>query len=52
MDIFLAYNDYACRVSFFGNEIEELSLFDRIRKHAGAGGGYRPYILPTCMRNA
>ncbi len=26
--IFLAYNDYACRVSFFGNEIEELSLFD------------------------
>ncbi len=28
VDIFLAYEDYAFRVSFFGNEIEELSAFD------------------------
>ena len=28
VDIFLAYEDYAFRVSFFGNEIEELSSFD------------------------
>lgn len=28
VDIYLAYEDYAFRVSFFGNEIEELSSFD------------------------
>ena len=28
VDIFLAYEDYAFRVSFFGNEIEEISSFD------------------------
>lgn len=28
VDIFLAYDDVALRVSFFGNEIEEISLFD------------------------
>jgi len=28
VDIFLAYEDFAFRVSFFGNEIEELSSFD------------------------
>lgn len=28
VDIFLAYNDYAYRVSFFGNEIEEIQSFD------------------------
>ena len=28
VDIYLAYEDFAFRVSFFGNEIEELSSFD------------------------
>ena len=28
VDVFLAYEDYAFRISFFGNEIEELSSFD------------------------
>lgn len=28
VDIYLAYNDYAYRVSFFGNEIEEILSFD------------------------
>ena len=30
VDIFLAYNDYAYRVSFFGNEIEEIQSFDPV----------------------
>jgi excinuclease ABC subunit B len=28
VDVFLAYADYGVRVSFFGNEIEEIELFD------------------------
>lgn len=28
VDIFLAYNDFAYRVSFFGNEIEEIQTFE------------------------
>lgn len=28
VDIYLAYNDFAYRVSFFGNEIEEIQSFD------------------------
>jgi excinuclease ABC subunit B len=30
VDIYLAYNDYAYRVSFFGNEIEEILSFDPV----------------------
>lgn len=30
VDIFLAYDDHALRVTFFGNEIEELSLIDPV----------------------
>ncbi len=30
VDIFLAYSDYAYRVIFFGNEIEEISSFDPV----------------------
>lgn len=30
VDIFLAYGDKACRVVFFGDEIEELELFDPV----------------------
>lgn len=28
VDVFLAYNDYGYRISFFGNEIEEIQSFD------------------------
>lgn len=28
VDVHLAYNDYACKVMFFGNEIEEIYTFD------------------------
>lgn len=28
VDVYLAYNDYACKVIFFGNEIEEIYTFD------------------------
>jgi excinuclease ABC subunit B len=30
VDVYLAYNDYAYRILFFGNEIEEISAFDPI----------------------
>ncbi|MBC7425999.1 MAG: excinuclease ABC subunit UvrB [Bacteroidia bacterium] len=30
VDVFLAYNDYAYRITFFGNEIEEIYSFDPI----------------------
>ena len=30
VDVFLAYDDHALRVTFFGNEIEELSLIDPV----------------------
>ena len=30
VDIFLAYDDHALRVTFFGNEIEELALIDPV----------------------
>ncbi len=30
VDVFLAYADYAYRISFFGNEVEEISSFDPI----------------------
>jgi excinuclease ABC subunit B len=28
VDVYLAYNDFAYRISFFGNEIEEIQSFD------------------------
>lgn len=30
VDVHLAYNDYACKVMFFGNEIEEIYTFDPV----------------------
>lgn len=34
VDIFLAYGDIACRVVFFGDEVEELEIFDPITNMA------------------
>lgn len=33
VDVFLAYNDYACKIIFFGNEIEEIYTFDPATGH-------------------
>ena len=33
VDIYLAYNDVACRVTFWGDEIEEIYTFDPMNNH-------------------
>ncbi|MDR1668290.1 MAG: excinuclease ABC subunit UvrB [Bacteroidales bacterium] len=33
VDVFLAYTDVACRISFWGDEIEEIAMFDPINIH-------------------
>ena len=33
VDIYLAYSDVACRVAFWGDEIEEILIFDPINNH-------------------
>ncbi|MDR1673608.1 MAG: excinuclease ABC subunit UvrB [Bacteroidales bacterium] len=46
VDIYLAYSDVGCRVTFWGDEIEEISLFDPVNNHIEQEPG-EIYIYPA-----